>query len=964
MQTRAAPVWLWAGFIGLLLPCGPALAQSPPERTTGPITVPVRSAVPSSRGDWTQWRGNPQHTGFQSVPGRVEVPAVRWRYRLGGRLAQWQAVLCGGPSLSDRRLLVALPGRLAAYSLDGVLLWEKRNALTLEVLGCWDFAGDGRTEILAASANWSGARLHLFSAQNGDVFWASPAGPGSKGAVKVFHLGSLPGLQILWLPAAGSRITAFALASGALEPQILWSTELEDFVSDPYTYSSLAVGDLHFVGRQEIVISGGRHSIPTIVLDATTGWELFRKLIVTRGHGLESGGTSQLLKLTDATVDRRQEILTISSYGSGEAYMFQGITLTSPTDPSRDAVIDSFPFGMHYVRGSVQDLDGDGTSEIIVSEYIADKGRHDLLILDAAKVTVKVSEANFVLRAIVAVNGGQDRLILGARGVSTEVPSGLEPLTALHYDGGQLKETSWNPGLGLIAEVHPRAFDTASEDNPGESATVVDVTGTGRDAILLYDDAVDEIVATDVVSGEAIEQWGIGPGVPINLLAIVAASDPSQGRFVVGGADGSITFLDGAFRVVRSVPVGGYYRNEALNGHSFEVAAVADLDGSGRKDILALDSLNRVVKLTGVADATPFREPGGEVLWDSGVNQELVAVPAARGGATLLVRSWENGSPSLRMIDAAGGKVWEHLFAAPADIPVGLNWGRFVDGSSVGVIASVVGTGGPRKTWMLDGRTGETAWSSDSGTYWDASFAVGDADQDGLDDVVFNYNQWKGFVLKGLSGGDLAEPAVLPTYRGLNIVDYNGAPIVLGSMGGERFLLLNSGDDAHLSLLSVAAGPGMRHAVEAVESWSVEQASPDDERNSMAAVAPLGSGDFVVGVGSQKGSLKAVRGSDGSILWEIKLWNGATVPPSGGQPNSLSSVLAMDVDGDGRVEFVVGGADGWLYALDATTGSLLWSLDLGAPVGEPIAADLDGDGSSELLVPAADGYLYAIGPRS
>jgi hypothetical protein len=46
------------------------------------------------------------------------------------------------------------------------------------------------------------------------------------------------------------------------------------------------------------------------------------------------------------------------------------------------------------------------------------------------------------------------------------------------------------------------------------------------------------------------------------------------------------------------------------------------------------------------------------------------------------------------------------------------------------------------------------------------------------------------------------------------------------------------------------------------------------------------------------------------------------------------------------------------------TGTLLWSLDLGTSVGDPIAADIDGDGTSEVLVPAADGYLYAIGPRT
>jgi outer membrane protein assembly factor BamB len=950
----------------------PALDLSP--RAPTPVAVQQRPIisfqplVPSSHADWSEWRGNPQHTGFQSVPGKVAAPAIQWRFRLGGRIEPWQAVLCGVPGL-DASLLVSPAGRLASYSLDGDLLWERRETESLSLLGCWDFAGDGRTEILAGSSGQSGGQLYLLNAQDGDLLWTSPAGPGAVGAVKVVHLVPLPGLQILWLPAASSRITAFALEPGARVPRVLWANDLPDFVSDPYTYSSLAFGDLENDGSQRIVISGGRHSIPTIVLDATTGWELYRRTITLDGHGVESGGPSQLLRLNDVGDGGKREILTVSSYGSGEAYMFQGITVTSLTDPFRDSVLDTYPVGLHYVRGSVQDIDGDGRLEITVSRYFPDQGRNDLMVLDAASLQVKAAVPDFFLRAIVPAPGIPGRLILGSRGVTGETLSGEEPLKALEYAGGKLQETGWDPGLGLIADPLPRAFDIADEDNPGESAAVLDFAGSGRDAILLYDDRnqdnqPDEIVASDVESGAVLERWGIDPGVPIKLLAVQNAPDPARSRFVIGGSDGSLTFLDGGFRVVRSVPIGGYCRSDALNGHAFEVAAVADLDGKGRKDILALDSLSRVVKLTGVAGATPEREPRSAVLWDSGTDQELLAVPSSQGGARLLVRGWSDGVPVLRMIDGSGNMVWEHDFAPPYDIPVGLNWGHFRGGSPADVVASVDSAGGPRRTVVLDGDTGQTVWASDVGTYWDGSFAVADVNQDGRDDLVFNYNAWKGFVLDGASGRPLVDPVVLPSYNNLESVDYNGAPIALGSMGGRSFLFLDSGDDAHLALLSADSKPGDTDPVAAGNPWSLEQAAPDDERYSMAAVAPLGSEDFVIGAGSQRGNLKAVRGSDGTVLWEIGLWNGSAGPVSDSRTNSLSSVLAVDVNGDGRPNFVVGGADGWLYAVDAASGALLWSFDLGAPVGEPIAADIDGDGASELLVPAADGYLYAIGPRS
>lgn len=952
----------------------PALATPPSRPAPAPRVVPARpvpgelTSVPSAHGEWKQWRGNPQHTGFQSVPGKIGEPAVRWRYRLGGRLAPWQAVLCGGPAPSSTMLLVAPPGRLAAYTLDGDLLWERRNALTLDLLGCWDLAGDGRVEILAGSSGQSGGRLFLFDRQGGSLFWSSPATGGGVGAVKVVHFNSAIGLRLLWLPAASSKITAFALAPGHTEPETLWSRELVDFVSDPYTYSSLAVGDLRHDGNQQVVISGGRHSIPTIVLDAGSGGELYRKSITVDGHGVESGGTGQLLQLHDVTPDGRQEIVTVSSYSGSEAYMFQGITVTSFPNPRVDAVLDTFPVGLRYVRGSIQDFDGDGRSEILVSRYAPDVGRHDLLLLDASTLLLKAIVPNFFLGAILSVNGGRDRVILGSRDAAAEIPPGNTPLTALRYDGTTFVETEWDSGLSKIAHVRTRAFDMTAEDNPGEEAILFNAPATGTEAILLFDDRnydgkPDELVATDVASGAAIDRWGIAPGVPIELLAVQTASDPSRSRFVVGGADGSLTLLDGGFRVVRTLPVGGYYRSDAFNGHSFEVAAVADLAGNGQKDVLAVDSLNRVVKLTGLAEATPLREPGGAVLWDSGISQELLAVPAAEGGSHLLVRGAEDGQPLLRMIDGSGTEVWSRAFTGGEGIPVGLNMGRFGAKSSADIVASIASSSGPRRTSVLDGNSGETIWTSDVGTYLDASFAVGDADRDGLDDIVFNYNVWKGFILKGLSGAELAEPVVLPPYRDLGDVDYNGAPIVLGPMGGDRFLYLNSEDDAHLSLLSVAAGPASSAPFPAATSWSIEQSSPDDERYSAAAVAPIGSG-WLVGVGSQKGTLKAVRGSDGSLLWERGLWNGAAVPVSSTQQNFLSSVLAVDVNGDGQVDFVVGGADGWLYAVDGATGALLWGLDLGASVGDPIAADIDGDGISEVLVPAADGYLYAICPRT
>ena len=68
----------------------------------------------------------------------------------------------------------------------------------------------------------------------------------------------------------------------------------------------------------------------------------------------------------------------------------------------------------------------------------------------------------------------------------------------------------------------------------------------------------------------------------------------------------------------------------------------------------------------------------------------------------------------------------------------------------------------------------------------------------------------------------------------------------------------------------------------------------------------------------------------------------------------------QNLTGAGGPSAVVGGSDGWLYAVDPCAGTLTFTYDFGAPVGEPVFGDTDGDGLDEIVVSVADGYLYAL----
>ena len=79
-----------------------------------------------------------------------------------------------------------------------------------------------------------------------------------------------------------------------------------------------------------------------------------------------------------------------------------------------------------------------------------------------------------------------------------------------------------------------------------------------------------------------------------------------------------------------------------------------------------------------------------------------------------------------------------------------------------------------------------------------------------------------------------------------------------------------------------------------------------------------------------------------------------------GGPVDLSSPTVADLDGDGKLEIIVGGrgvntdgspsCDGWVYAY-RSNGTLYWQTRVQAPVNaSPTVADLNGDGKPEVLV--------------
>jgi outer membrane protein assembly factor BamB len=125
--------------------------------------------------------------------------------------------------------------------------------------------------------------------------------------------------------------------------------------------------------------------------------------------------------------------------------------------------------------------------------------------------------------------------------------------------------------------------------------------------------------------------------------------------------------------------------------------------------------------------------------------------------------------------------------------------------------------------------------------------------------------------------------------------------------------------------------------------WSFQ--SPDGGNTSINGVVACP--DFVV-VGCGNGYVYAIS-HDGEMLWKFR---------TGGDVKSFS---IGDLDGDGRIEVVMGSSDNHLYCLGGESSKLRWKFETGHHVASsPATGDLDGDGKMEVVVGSVNGYLYCL----
>ncbi len=120
---------------------------------------------------------------------------------------------------------------------------------------------------------------------------------------------------------------------------------------------------------------------------------------------------------------------------------------------------------------------------------------------------------------------------------------------------------------------------------------------------------------------------------------------------------------------------------------------------------------------------------------------------------------------------------------------------------------------------------------------------------------------------------------------------------------------------------------------------------------SSAALGDInGNGKIEVIIGSNDGKVYAFHGENGTIFWNYTTGGLIRCSPTIG-----------DIDGNGKVEVIIGSGDKNLYALHGENGTIFWNYTTGEEIRScPTFGDLDGNGKVEVIVGSKDNKTYAF----
>jgi outer membrane protein assembly factor BamB len=305
----------------------------------------------------------------------------------------------------------------------------------------------------------------------------------------------------------------------------------------------------------------------------------------------------------------------------------------------------------------------------------------------------------------------------------------------------------------------------------------------------------------------------------------------------------------------------------------------------------------------------------------------------------------------LLLTDHRGNIIWRKMLKGDfkGGMVINCSFGNFLSKDKYDIYANVATTAVyVNESMVLDSATGEVVWrrsdGHDSGMGpVDGYVSVLPLENDGLDDLLF-------------LSGDVA--VRIDGKTGRNLADIRMLSDILGTrwVGSGHFTLVDvDGDGEEEIFLS-----GVWGVNGGVLKWDGENWKPiwfDYYGNETPIGTPpryshqgMAFADGRVLAAGPRNDYKygCVDAATGELLWTYDI--GDCI---------VGDTCTGDIDGDGYDEFIFGCNDGYVYSLKHD-GSLHFRIFTGSPPGSPVLADIDGDGYLEILVMTMEGKLLII----
>lgn len=864
---------------------------------------PARSARSSdNQAQWPVWR---RDSGNSAVVAQTsDLAKVRLVDRIpvpGGGAVESVLLDLDGDGAAEA--VVAGNGRLEAFRADGSRLWSRRLENPV-VWGLHDLDGDRKPELLVAAGNPS--QLHVCDPVSGQTRYVSPHREryGVAG-VKVGRLipGS-KGLQVVHWGHLDDTGVVLRFDQGVERGALAWTFDWKETFFTPL----VALADMRRAGGLDLVVVTYNHvfvyagdGTPILRLE----WPSGRNYGSLRVVDIDNDGYPDIVVMAD--VLREHVAVLKNEQGRGLKVLWDRF------------VEQNYPEDHASLRVSpeaVGDFDGDGRTEVVWSVF-DDRvdGRWRTVVVDAAS--------------------GRDKKVVVDRWLADIVPA----------SGGA------SPRLVLSKPV--------SREVLAEDALYVHDVARGRETVLPR----GTLVRSRSMMDHGLDSWtqvsGISTGVPIHAGQMVGGEFKLEFRAKDGG---SLTRLrpDAAdFDNPVVTPVPGGLRAFRSGGVSDDWLAVDDSGAvhwshRGRSPRRIGSPAGTIVQPV-VARLRPSESPRivfvdpkqtvhcvagdtGRTLWSvPGRGCHSFYIPHSRPGGIPVVADVDGDGAQevlvsrgnfLYVLDHGGVERRRWRFPGP---PMLWATGNFLgDGVVDLAVAWERGAVLDMETVIVSGKTGRIVHRMHGGN---GPFAVADINGDGRDDIVTR-DLYERRTWSGRSGTDILPVEMLAGYH---------TPIL--PPGKFQGIWWSGG------------------------SWATSYDSGDGAQRWMHPFAPSGTGCVadidgdgrLEAVGASFGNiyalpvLKPIDGPDKSLVcWDALDGSRKWVRGLG---SSTTGIVAADVDGDSRPEFVMGLADGRVIAV-GSGGSLRWERSVPGSAGVPVIADVTGDGDLDCLVPCADGHLY------